>query len=121
VRLKVSILIGIVFTLALIAGLQLRATAADGDVLTLKQNYPNPFNSLTEIAFILPEGGHVKLVVNNMLGQQVSVLTEDDRSRGEYKLTFDGGDLPSGQYSYTLIFTGASGTSKLTKKMYLVK
>jgi len=89
--------------------------------LRLDQNYPNPFNSETRITFAVPGSGHVTIKVFNMLGKEVRTLEERDFSGGEYHVTFDGSELPSGQYSYTLIFTAGNTSSKLSRKMYLVK
>jgi len=40
----------------------------------LFQNCPNPFNPSTEITYSLPEKGHVKLEIYNVLGQKIKSL-----------------------------------------------
>ncbi|MEK6570666.1 MAG: hypothetical protein AABZ61_04800, partial [Bacteroidota bacterium] len=57
---------------------------------TLSQNYPNPFNPATTIEFGIPTSENVRLVVYNVLGQQVSVLLDEFVSAGKYKVIFDG-------------------------------
>jgi hypothetical protein len=91
--------------------------------LDLKQNYPNPFSSSTEIRYTIPLNGHVLLRVFNMLGQEVQVLANESKPAGDYFVRFDGTGYPSGQYTYSLVFTSDdnSETAKLTKKMYLVR
>ena len=91
--------------------------------LELKQNYPNPFSVSTEIRYSVPKDGHLLLRVFNMLGQEVQVLVDQSQSAGEYRARFDGSSFPSGQYTYSLVFTSDNDgqTAKLTKKMYLVR
>ena len=40
----------------------------------LGQDYPNPFNPSTTIRFALPEGGHVRLWVLNVLGKRIRTV-----------------------------------------------
>ncbi|MBN2000794.1 T9SS type A sorting domain-containing protein, partial [candidate division KSB1 bacterium] len=65
---------------------------------SLSQNYPNPFNSSTTIAFSLARVSLVKLTLFDITGRQVSVLMDGKLDPGEYKLKFEGGELPSGIY-----------------------
>jgi hypothetical protein len=83
----------------------------------LAQNYPNPFNPSTTIRFTLAADGHVSLVVRNLLGQEIRRLLDERREKGEYRLEFYAGDLPSGVYLYTL--TTAEGAS--TRRMVLLR
>lgn len=79
--------------------------------------YPNPFNPTTTIKFTLPYPQDVQLTVYNILGQQVTILTQGQRSAGVHHFRFDGSGLPSGIYIYQL----TAGDQELTKKMVLVK
>ncbi|CAN5448177.1 hypothetical protein BH10BAC5_BH10BAC5_15210 [soil metagenome] len=83
----------------------------------LTQNYPNPFNPATKINYSIPQAGLVTLKVYDNLGREVRSLVNEMKSAGEYNVTFDASELPSGIYFYKLI----SGNFVDTKKMLLVK
>jgi len=83
----------------------------------LAQNYPNPFNPSTQIDFSLPNSGHVKLAVYNMLGQQVEVLVNEQRGAGSHSLQFNASNYSSGMYLYRLDFDG----QMLVRKLLLLK
>lgn len=83
----------------------------------LSQNYPNPFNPLTSIKFQLPEAGLIKLIVYDILGNEVQVLVNKELSPGTYSVDFKGNDLPSGIYYIQL----NAGSFTETKKMVLIK
>lgn len=88
--------------------------------LTLGQNRPNPFNPSTEIVFSLSEPANVSLAVYDLSGRRVrSLLREDTRPAGEYRVTWDGKDatgqaLPTGVYFYRLETARESRTRKMT-------
>jgi WD40 repeat protein len=84
---------------------------------SLSQNYPNPFNPSTNIEYRIPEDGFVSLSIYNSLGQQVSILVNEDQSAGNHSLTFSADNLPSGLYFYEL----RSGSFVETRKMLLLK
>ncbi len=69
---------------------------------TLYQNYPNPFNPTTAISFDLPVASIVRLVVYDVLGREVAVITQGQYSAGRHSFTFDGARLSSGVYFYRL-------------------
>ncbi|MCW8811479.1 MAG: YCF48-related protein [Ignavibacteriaceae bacterium] len=83
----------------------------------LSQNYPNPFNPSTTIQYSIPESGNVKLEVYNSLGEEVSVLVDEYKEAGNYKINFNAGELSSGIYFYKLTTNNYSSI----KKMILLK
>ena len=83
----------------------------------LEQNYPNPFNPSTLIKYSVPENGSVKLSVYNLVGEEVSVLVNQEVDAGFYEATFNAADFPSGIYFYKL----QSDSFVETKKMVLMK
>ncbi len=83
----------------------------------LEQNYPNPFNPTTVINYTVPVTGLVRLAVYNVLGEEVAMLVNETQDAGARSVTFNGGNLPSGIYSYRLTV----GTYSDVKKMLLIK
>jgi len=69
---------------------------------SLEQNYPNPFNPITTINYSIKEKGFVQLAVYDVLGKEIAVLVNEEKRRGNYSLKFNGNNLPSGVYFYTL-------------------
>ncbi len=84
---------------------------------TLHQNYPNPFNPTTKIRFVLPNRAQVILKIFNIYGQEVSTLVNSKVERGEYEFTFEGHDLPSGIYFFSI----EAGDFRQVRKAVLVK
>jgi hypothetical protein len=89
----------------------------------LEQNYPNPFNPTTKIKFDLNKNGSVSIKVYDVLGKEVISLLNDELNIGNYEITFDGKNLSSGVYFYTLEFSDGKQdlTAKITKQMLLIK
>ncbi len=52
----------------------------------------NPFNPVTEIRYQLPEEAEVRLVVYDLLGQEVRILRERVHQAGYYAMRWDGRD-----------------------------
>jgi hypothetical protein len=80
---------------------------------TLSQNYPNPFNPSTKIKYSIPHSSNVKIKVFNILGNEIMTLVDEFKVAGEYELTFDADNLPSGVYFYRMVTEGFSQTSKM--------
>jgi len=83
----------------------------------LSQNYPNPFNPATTIKYSLPTSGVATIKIFDILGREIKTLVNEHKDAGEYSITFNAFDLPSGIYFYQL----RAGTSTATKKMLLLK
>lgn len=84
----------------------------------LYSNYPNPFNPSTNIEFFSNHNQKLQLKVFNELGEEVAVLFNDSVEPGKkYSLIFDGSNLSSGVYYYSLI----QGDKRKNKKMVLLK
>ncbi len=83
---------------------------------SLQQNYPNPFNPSTRISFTIPERTFVKLSVFNILGQQITVLINEELAEGEYSRDFNAAGLGSGIYICKL---ETGGFSEVRKMLYL--
>jgi hypothetical protein len=91
----------------------------------LQQNYPNPFNPTTTIRFTLPVDAAVTIIIYNMLGQQVTKLTDyEEFTEGVNEIEFDASHLASGVYFYRIgIFSLTDNRLLFTnvKKMMLVR
>ncbi|MFI5143991.1 MAG: T9SS type A sorting domain-containing protein [Ignavibacteria bacterium] len=83
----------------------------------LMQNYPNPFNPNTVIKYQVPEETYVKLIVYDILGKEIMELQNGLESEGYYTVEFNGDNLSSGIYFYTLL----AGNFKQTRSMLLIK
>jgi|GEM_PF-3405715 len=83
----------------------------------LSQNYPNPFNPATTIVYNIPYSNHVTLEVYNILGQSIKKLVDEFQYEGNYKITFDANELPTGVYIYRF----KSGSYTDSKKMLILK
>ena len=68
----------------------------------LHSNYPNPFNVRTTLSFDVKESVHVRLMVYNMLGHEVSVLADRAYAPGRHQVPFEANWLPSGVYLYRI-------------------
>ena len=84
---------------------------------TLSQNYPNPFNPITNLKFGISELGMVSLKVYDISGKEVMTLVNEVKQAGYYTVNFNGANLPSGVYFYTL----SAGNFTATKRMLLIK
>ena len=79
----------------------------------LYQNYPNPFNPTTTIRFEVPSSQKVVLSVYDVLGRKVEILYNSVAPAGITALQFDGSNLASGAYIYTIKTTNLVTSRKL--------
>lgn len=83
----------------------------------LDQNYPNPFNPSTKINFKLASNSFVKLIVFDLLGNEIRTLVNEEKQAGSYDVEFDASGLSSGIYFYKIQTKDFINT----KKMLLMK
>jgi hypothetical protein len=95
----------------------------------LSQNYPNPFNPTTTIRFTVYGSQfavhgpiHTTLRIYNIKGELVRTLVDEEKTPGNYSITWDGKDqrgrgVSSGVYFYRI----KSGEFEQSKKMVLIK
>ena len=89
----------------------------------LYHNYPNPFNPSTKIRYGLPSESKVRIVIYNILGQEVSILKNTTQSAGYHEVEWNATRLSSGMYIYRISAESTNGESKYTqvKKMLMIK
>jgi hypothetical protein len=83
----------------------------------LSQNYPNPFDTHTNIEYAVDHNTEVEIILYDISGKRISTLYSGCRTRGEYVLHFDSGELPGGIYLYEL----RTSTSRQVRKMQVVR
>jgi subtilisin family serine protease len=86
----------------------------------LEQNYPNPFNPTTTIRYSLPEEAKVKLIIFNMLGQEIETLFDGIQQAGNHKYIWDASVYSTGIYFYKIKAEGKRSFEK-TQKLVLLK
>ncbi len=89
---------------------------------SLSQNYPNPFNSITTIDYAIPRTVPVRIIVYNILGQEITVLVNGLQMPGFYTCRWNGRNqqhdqVESGIYLYSI----RAGHFSRTAKMILLK
>ncbi|MBL1215771.1 MAG: T9SS type A sorting domain-containing protein [Ignavibacteriae bacterium] len=89
---------------------------------SLDQNFPNPFNPATRIKFALPTESNVKLLITDLLGQEITVLVDKEMSAGNHEAVWNPDNVSSGIYFYTINISSLDKTesfSKTKKMIYL--
>jgi hypothetical protein len=84
---------------------------------SLGNNYPNPFNPSTTINYSIASYSKVTIKVFGLLGNEVAALIDEDKSAGNYQVTWNAAYLPGGVYFYQL----KTDSFIQTKKMILLK
>ena len=71
----------------------------------------------TKIKYAVPQSSKVKIMLYNILGNEIETLVDEDKSADTYEVTWHAKNLPSGVYIYRL----QAGDYSETKKMLLLK
>jgi hypothetical protein len=85
----------------------------DGFAGKVSQNYPNPFSQNSVIKVDLTEKANLRLVVTNLVGQQVMLIDRGNVPAGNYQFDIDASKLGNGVYFYTVY----TGKESVTRKM----
>ena len=78
--------------------------------------YPNPFSDHTNIMIRMEDTQNVKVAVYDIRGSLTAVVFEDQLSKGEHVLYWDGSGLPSGVYHVLVQGESFSASAKVVKR-----
>lgn len=98
----------------------------------LYQNYPNPFNPTTHISFSVDRAAQVRVMIYNVLGQEISTVANGTFFPGLYNFEWNGNDqrgnqVPSGVFYVRMVAeklqgeTGSSDQFVVTRKILMMK
>ena len=103
--------------------LQLSASTGDGGSVLpvgfeLYGNYPNPFNPTTTIRFAIPSSGLVRLVIYDILGEELATVLKGTLEAGKQSVLWDArnsrGEIAStGVYYYRVEYGGTLRMGKM--------
>jgi hypothetical protein len=96
--------------------------AAEESSIRIGQNYPNPFNPSTHIPYVLEKPTHVRLIIYDVTGREISKIVDQYQFPGTYSAQWSSADasgyqLPSGIYFARL----EAGEEIAITKMILTK
>ena len=99
-------------------GMQNIELKAVPDEFALHNNYPNPFNPVTTMLYDLPEAGHTRLLIYDLLGREVHVLIDKVMNPGYYSTQWNGRNqqgqtVGAGVYLYQIQSNGFIQTRKM--------
>lgn len=78
------------------------------------RSYPNPFSTQTTIEYSLSEDSEITLIISDVAGRQITTLVNGEtKTAGMHKVVFDGTQLPSGMYYYTIKTGDYFGSQKI--------
>lgn len=78
---------------------------------------PNPVSSHMELTYSVARSGQTSITIVDALGRTVGTLLDGNRIKGEYRISTDLSDLPSG--AYHIVIANGEGTS--TAPLHIVR
>jgi len=88
----------------------------------LLANYPNPFNPSTTIEYTISKLGNVRLVVYDILGNEVKTLVNSEMQPGRYNVRWNGVDNNNNKAASGVYFVSLqSSLGRTTIKLELLK
>ena len=76
--------------------------------------YPNPITNSTKILFSIEDNSYVKLNVFNLIGKEVTTITDGMMNSGTHAVSFDAAGLEAGIYFVRLQYNQNIYTEKIT-------
>lgn len=83
----------------------------------LYQNFPNPFSQSSTITYDLNATQHVKIIVCNMLGREMSTLVDGTEYIGRHTSALRTDGFPAGMYTYVL----ETGNDRISRSFVVTK
>lgn len=84
--------------------------------IAINNIYPNPFSNITNINFGLAEAGRVEVIISDMTGRQVALITDSEMQAGNHQIKWEvAADLPDGLYYCTV----RTNKNTMTQKVIL--
>jgi hypothetical protein len=100
------------------AGLSAKLPKVTPAEFALEPIYPNPFNSAANIRFSLARETNVTITVYDLLGRDVEQIANGTFTVGNYSLSWNANDLPSGLY---FVQARTAENIRLVQKAMLLK
>lgn len=82
---------------------------------SVSQNLPNPAHLSTSINYTLYTHNTVQLIIQNILGEEIGIISLGDKNAGNHSYILDTGKMTQGVYFYSL----RAGNYQVTKKMII--
>lgn len=77
--------------------------------------YPNPFANNITVSYLLPSSGLLKIELLNLVGDKIQLVTEGEKSSGEYQNEISTENLSSGVYIVKMSFNDHVTYKKVVK------
>ena len=90
--------------------------------ISLEQNWPNPFQSSTRLAWSIPQAGHIRLAVFDVVGRAVRVFIDREMAVGRHEVRWDGTDDGHRSVANGLYFCRLEGAGQtIQRRMILLR
>ncbi len=83
-------------------------------------NYPNPFRNTANVVYSMPADGHVRLVLTNMLGEQIATLVDGAQEAGTHSIVINPADFNLSAGIYLCQIVVETSTDKMIKTSKLI-
>ena len=104
---------GLVYTTDAFTVLDVAITNLAPENFYLSSAYPNPFNAITRIAYGLPEAAQVSIRIFDLSGRVTATIANSEQAAGNYSITWNAKNQPSGVYVVRMEAAGFTGVSKV--------